>query len=62
MANREAAIGYVGIERYRMWIAYLAGVAGGFERGPLHLFQTVASKRNDAGTSPLPQTRADLFS
>ena len=61
VANRDQAISHVGIERYRMWIAYLAGVAGGFERGPLHLFQTVASKRNDAGTTPIPQTRADIY-
>jgi len=60
-ANREAAIGHVGRQRYRMWIAYLAGVAGGFERGPLHLFQTVATRRNDDGSSPLPPTRADLY-
>ncbi len=44
-----------------MWIAYLAGVTGGFERGPLHVFQIVASKRSSQGTSPLPPTRDDLY-
>lgn len=60
-ARREEAIAHVGPERYRMWTAYLAGVTGGFERGPLHIFQTVASKRSRQGTSPLPPTRDDLY-
>ena len=61
VARREEAIAHVGPERYRMWIAYLAGVTGGFERGPLHVFQIVASKRSSQGTSPLPPTRDDLY-
>ncbi|HEX6011564.1 MAG TPA: cyclopropane-fatty-acyl-phospholipid synthase family protein [Geminicoccaceae bacterium] len=58
-ARREAAVPLVGPERYRMWAAYLAGVAIGFERGPLRLFQTVATKQGDA--EGLPPTRADLY-
>ena len=49
-----------GPERYRMWVAYLAGVTVGFEYGPLHVFQTVATKQGEA-LSPLPPTREDLY-
>ena len=59
-ARREDAIALVGPERYRMWVAYLAGVTVGFEYGPLHVFQTVATKQGDA-LSPLPPTREDLY-
>ncbi len=58
-ARREEAIALVGPERYRMWIAYLAGVTVGFEYGPLHVFQTVATKQGDALS--LPPTREDLY-
>ncbi len=60
-ARREAAIALVGPERTRMWIAYLAGVTGAFEQGPLNLFQAVATKRAATGASPLPPTRDDLY-
>jgi cyclopropane-fatty-acyl-phospholipid synthase len=59
-ARREEAIALVGAERYRMWVAYLAGVTVGFEYGPLHVFQTVATKQGDA-LSPLPPSREDLY-
>jgi cyclopropane-fatty-acyl-phospholipid synthase len=59
-ARREQAIALVGPERYRMWVAYLAGVTVGFEYGPLHVFQTVATKQGEA-LSPLPATREDLY-
>ena len=59
-ARREAAVTLVGPERYRMWVAYLAGVTVGFENGPLHVFQTVATRQGDA-LSPLPPTREDLY-
>jgi cyclopropane-fatty-acyl-phospholipid synthase len=58
-ARRETAIALVGPERYRMWVAYLAGVTVGFEYGPLHVFQTVATRQGDA--VPLPPTREDLY-
>lgn len=61
MARREEAIRHVGAERFRMWAAYLAGVAIGFDRGPLRLFQVVATRQAADGTSPLPPTRADLY-
>jgi cyclopropane-fatty-acyl-phospholipid synthase len=58
-ARREEAIALVGPERYRMWVAYLAGVTVGFEYGPLHVFQTVATKQGAALS--LPPTREDLY-
>ena len=61
VANPDAAIGHVGPERYRMWLAYLAGVTIGFERGPLRIFQVVATKQRPDGKAPLPPTRADLY-
>ena len=59
VARREAAIGLVGPERYRMWVAYLAGVTVGFEHGPMRIYQTVATKQTAAAS--LPPTRADLY-
>jgi cyclopropane-fatty-acyl-phospholipid synthase len=59
-ARREAAVALVGAERYRMWVAYLAGVTMGFEYGPLHVFQTVATRQGEA-VAPLPPTREDLY-
>jgi cyclopropane-fatty-acyl-phospholipid synthase len=59
-ANSEQAIKLVGEEKYRIWIAYLAGVSLAFSRGTLRLFQTVATK-SAKGKSPLPPTRADLY-
>lgn len=59
-ANKDEAIKHVGEEKYRIWVAYLAGVSLAFSRGTLRLFQTVATK-SAKGTSPLPPTRADLY-
>jgi cyclopropane-fatty-acyl-phospholipid synthase len=59
-ARREQAIALVAPERYRMWLAYLAGVTVGFEYGPLHVFQTVATRQGEA-ICPLPPTREDLY-
>lgn len=60
-ANRDAAIKIVGPERYRLWVAYLAGVSFGFQDGTLQLFQVVASKHAKRGLTELPLTRADLY-
>ncbi len=60
-ANRKQAIAQVGEERFRMWIAYLAGVSFAFNDGSLRLFQTVASKHARKGPSEMPPTRADLY-
>jgi cyclopropane-fatty-acyl-phospholipid synthase len=61
-ANRERAIAMVGLERYNLWIAYLAGVSFGFASGSILIFQTLGSKRGkQKGASGLPPTRADLY-
>ena len=59
-ANKDEAIKLVGEEKYRIWVAYLAGVSLAFSRGTLRLFQTVATK-SAKGKSALPPTRADLY-
>jgi cyclopropane-fatty-acyl-phospholipid synthase len=59
-ANREEAIRHVGEEKYRIWVAYLAGVSLAFSRGTLRLFQTLASK-SAKGPCAVPPTRADLY-
>ena len=59
-AERDKAVQFVGEEKYRIWVAYLAGVSLAFSRGTLRLFQTLASK--SAKRPPnLPPTRADLY-
>lgn len=59
-AHKDEAIRYVSEEKYRIWVAYLAGVSLAFSRGTLRLFQTLASK--SAKRPPaLPPTRADLY-
>lgn len=59
-ARREEAIRHVGEEKYRIWVAYLAGVSLAFSRGTLRIFQTLVSK--SAKRPPaLPPTRADLY-
>jgi cyclopropane-fatty-acyl-phospholipid synthase len=60
LARGDEAVALVGAERYRMWLAYLAGVSGAFAAGPLRLYQTVATKRPD-GPPPLPPTREDVY-
>ena len=59
--NEAAAVAHVGRERYRMWIAYLAGVSFAFRDGSLRIYQTVATKHRSKGPSGLPPTRADLY-
>lgn len=59
-ANKDDALKYVSEEKYRIWVAYLAGVSLAFSRGTLRLFQTLASK-SAKGPAPLPPTRADLY-
>lgn len=61
-ANREEAIRMVGPERYRLWVAYLAGVSFGFQDGVIQIYQVVASKHARRGLSELPLTRDDLYS
>lgn len=60
-AHRDEAIRLVGPERYRLWVAYLAGVSFGFRDGTLQIFQVVASKHAQRGLADIPLTRADLY-
>ena len=57
----DEAIELVGVERYRLWAAYLAGAACGFADGGIKIYQVVASKRVHKGPSGLPLTRDDLY-
>ena len=61
IAREEEAVAMVGREKYRMWIAYLAGVSIAFQDGSLRIFQTVATKHKKKGGSGLPPTREDLY-
>ena len=60
-ANKEEAIHLVGLERYNLWAAYLAGAAGGFSAGSIKLYQVVATKRQAKGLSGMPPTREHLY-
>ncbi len=60
-ANQERAIELVGYERYRMWVAYLAGASIGLGAGSIKIYQVLASKKVGKGRSGLPPTRSDLY-
>jgi cyclopropane-fatty-acyl-phospholipid synthase len=60
-ARQDEAIALVGPERYRLWLAYLAGVSFAFRDGSMRIFQVVASKHSARGRAELPPTRADLY-
>ena len=57
-AARDAAIAAAGIERYRIWRIYMAGMAYAFDRGWLSVCQTVAQKPLAEGPAPRPWTRS----
>jgi cyclopropane-fatty-acyl-phospholipid synthase len=59
-ANREEALKHVSEEKYRIWVAYLAGVSLAFSRGTLRIFQTLVSKTAKRPPA-IPPTRADLY-
>lgn len=59
--NREEALRLVGSEKYRLWLAYLAGVSFVFADGNLAIHQTVAVKTASKGPSGMPWTREDLY-
>ena len=60
-ANKERAIELVGAERYRLWVAYLAGGSAGFTAGSIKIFQVVANKKASKGVSGMPPTRDHLY-
>lgn len=59
-ANREASVREVGEHKTRLWLAYLAGCAIGFDGKSMGIYQTLAVKR-ERGDSGLPPSRADLY-
>ena len=61
VANEARAVALVGREKYRIWIAYLAGVSFAFADGSLRIYQTLASKHAAKGASGMPPTRAHLY-
>jgi cyclopropane-fatty-acyl-phospholipid synthase len=60
-ARKDEAIRMVGPERYRLWVAYLAGVSFAFYDNSARIYQVVASKHATKGRAELPPTRADLY-
>ncbi|MCM2373174.1 SAM-dependent methyltransferase [Aporhodopirellula aestuarii] len=60
-ANKEKAIELVGEERYRLWVAYLAGGSAGFAAGSIKIFQVVGVKRAAKGLTGMPPTREHLY-
>jgi len=60
-ARKDEAIAQVGEAKYRLWIAYLAGVSFAFKNGTLRLFQTVATRHQKNAPLELPPSRADLY-
>jgi cyclopropane-fatty-acyl-phospholipid synthase len=61
VANEAKAVDLVGREKYRIWIAYLAGVSFAFADGSLRIYQTVATKHGRKGASGMPLTREHLY-
>jgi cyclopropane-fatty-acyl-phospholipid synthase len=60
-AHREAAVGIVGDERYRIWRIYMAGSAHAFARGWISIYQVLAAKPLANGAINHPPTRAHLY-
>jgi cyclopropane-fatty-acyl-phospholipid synthase len=56
-ARRDEAIRAAGIERYRIWLIYLAGMAYAFDRGWLSDAQVLSFKQAENGTIDRPWTR-----
>lgn len=60
VARRDEAIKLVGEDKYRIYVAYLAGCSIVFNRGSARLFQVLASKSVKRAPA-VPNTRADLY-
>ncbi len=59
---RDAAIAAAGVERYRIWRMYMAGMAHAFDRGWLTVCQTLTQKPLPGGPAPRPWTRDCQYS
>ena len=57
-AERDRAVAAAGIERFRIWRIYMAGMAVAFDRGWLSVGQYLAYKPVAPGMAPRPWTRA----
>ena len=60
-AREDEAIALIGAEKYRLWVAYLAGVSFSFGDGFLRVFQTVATRQARGGDSGMPPTREHIY-
>ena len=60
-AQEERAVALVGRERFRIWVAYLAGVSFALGDGSARIYQTLASRHRAKGPSGMPPTRAGLY-
>lgn len=60
VARRDEAIRIVGEDKYRIYVAYLAGCSIVFNRGSARLFQVLASKSVKRAPA-VPPSRADLY-
>jgi cyclopropane-fatty-acyl-phospholipid synthase len=56
-AVRDKAIEAAGVERYRIWRMYMAGMAYAFDRGWLSVCQVLAQKSLPGAMAPRPWTR-----
>ena len=59
--RREEAIRYVGAQKYRMWLLYLAGCSLAFKNGGARVYQVLAEKHAKREASCLPPTRRHLY-
>jgi cyclopropane-fatty-acyl-phospholipid synthase len=59
-ANWDRAQELVGPSRARIWKLYMAGSALGFEAGRINVHQVLGVKRDAAGASGMPLSRAEL--
>jgi cyclopropane-fatty-acyl-phospholipid synthase len=57
----DSASRLVGERTLRIWRAYLAGSALGFDQGWLNVYQILASRQEAAGPTELPLTRAWMY-
>jgi cyclopropane-fatty-acyl-phospholipid synthase len=57
-AHRDEAIALVGVDRYRVWRIYLAGMAMAFDAGWLSVAQVLAYKPRDGRPAARPWSRA----
>jgi len=60
-AHHEAALNHVSESTYRIWRLYMAASAMEFESGSLGIYQILASRRSEGGSSGQPLTRRYMY-